>query len=74
MKLAGCRLVETDLFKNLYNLNKDYFMNVINFEENPKNKQFFEKVKQFFGDLKGADKESQDYSFLNRFYIFQKTE
>ena len=74
MSLAKCRLVETDLFKNIYHLNKDYFNNVIEFEENPKNKQYFENIKEFFKDLKGADKESKEYSFLNRYYIFQKVE
>lgn len=72
MKQANCRLVDTDLFSNLYHLNKPYFENVIKYEENPKNKQFYEKVAAFYGDLKGADKESRNYSFLSRYYIFQK--
>mgnify|MGYP001249653417 CR=1 FL=1 len=41
---------------------------------NYSNKQFYEKVAQFYGDLKGADKESKNYSFLFRYYIFQKIE
>lgn len=74
MKKAGCRLVDTDLFSNLYHYNKPYFKEVIKHEENPKNKQFYEKVAQFYGDLKGADKESRHYSFLFRYYVFQKIE
>ena len=74
MKKAGCKLVDTDLFSNLYNYNKPYFKNVIKFEENPKNRQFYEKVANFYGDLKGADKESRHYSFLFRYYVFQKIE
>ena len=74
MKRAGCRLVDTDLFSNIYFLNKPYFENVIKYEENPKNKQFYEKVAEFYGDLKGADKESRDWSFMYRYYVFQKTE
>lgn len=72
MKKIGCRLVDTELFENIYNLNEPYFKNVINYEENVKNKKFYENVAQFYGDLKGADKESKIYSFLNRYYIFQK--
>lgn len=72
MKEADCKLVDTDLFENLYNLNKPYFSNVINFEENPKNKQFYEKVAGFYEKLTGADKESKDYSFLYRYYVFRK--
>jgi SAM-dependent methyltransferase len=74
MKRAGCKLVDSELFKNVYTMNEPYFKNVIQYEENPKNKQFYEKVANFYGDLKGADKESRDWSFLFRFYIFQKVE
>lgn len=72
MKEADCKLVDTDLFENLYNLNKPYFNNVIKFEENPKNKQFYEKVASFYDKLTGADKESRDWSFLYRYYVFRK--
>jgi SAM-dependent methyltransferase len=72
MKKANCKLIETDSFQNMYNLNYEYFTNVINHEENPKNFEFYKKVAMFYGDLKGADKESKIYSFLNRYYIYQK--
>ena len=74
MERAGCRLIDTDLFSNLYQINKPYFENVIKYEENPKNKQFYEKVAEFYGDLKGADKESRNWTFLYRYYVFQKME
>jgi len=72
MKEADCKLVNTDLFENLYNLNKPYFNNVIKYEENPKNKQFYEKVAGFYEKLTGVDKESKDYSFLYRYFVFRK--
>jgi SAM-dependent methyltransferase len=74
MRRAGCRLIDTDLFANLYQINKPYFDNVIKYEENPKNKQFYEKIAEFYQDLSGADKESKVYSFLFRYYVFQKFE
>lgn len=74
MEKAGCKLVDTDLFANVFNMNRPYFENVIQYEENPKNKQFYEKVAEFYGDLKGADKESRNWSFMFRYYIFQKME
>ena len=74
MKKAGCRLVDTDLFANLFQLNKPYFDNVIKYEENPKNKQFYEKIAEFYEEMTGPDKESRNYSFLFRYYIFQKVE
>jgi SAM-dependent methyltransferase len=72
MKQAECRLVDTDSLKNLYYLNNDYFTRVINYEENPKNKQFYEKIAEFFKELKGVDKESKEWIFLFKYYIFQK--
>jgi SAM-dependent methyltransferase len=72
MKKAGCRLIDTDTFPNLYNLNKPWFSDVISHEENPKNKKYYSNVALFYGDLKGADKESKAYAFLERYYVFQK--
>lgn len=72
MEEAGCRLVESDLFSNLYFLNQPYFTNVIEHEENPKNYKFYKNVAEYYGDLKGVDKESKLWTFLNRYYVFQK--
>lgn len=72
MKKANCMLVETDSFGNLYNINKDWFLNVIDHEENAKNKKFYKDVAQFYGELKGTDKESRIWNDLFRYYIFKK--
>jgi len=72
MKKAGCRLVETDLFSNLYYLNQQYFTQVIEHEENKKNYKFYKDVAQYYGELKGSDKESKSFTFLNRYYVYQK--
>ena len=74
MRKAGCYLIDSDLFRNVYNLNKDWFYKVAPTEENKKNKRYYEKISKFYGKLEGADKESKTYSFLNRFYIFKKIE
>ena len=74
MEKAGCRLVDSDVFSNLFQINKGWFTDVISHEENAKNKEFYENVGKFYGELKGADKESKLFSFLNRYYIFQKME
>ena len=74
MEKAGCMLVDTDMFSSIYELNKPYFTDVIKYEENPKNKKFYEKVAHFYDNLKGADKETKSYSFLNRYYVFKRIE
>jgi hypothetical protein len=72
MEKAGCVLVDSDLFSNTYNLNKEWFLEVIEHEENPKNKAFYKDVAQFYGELKGVDKESKIWNDLFRFYVFKK--
>ena len=72
MKKGGCILEDTDLFVNLYNINKEWFQEVTEHEENPKNKKYYESVIQFYGDLRGADKESKIWNELFRYYVFKK--
>lgn len=72
MEKAGCILVDTDLFVNLYNMNKEWFTDVIEYEENPKNKKFYKSVGLFYSDLKGVDKESKIWNDLYRYYVFKK--
>ena len=74
MKKAGCVLVDSETFKNVYEINRSYFKNTIEYEENPKNKQFYEKVAKFYDNLKGADKESRIFSFLNKYFVFKRIE
>jgi len=72
LKKANCELVETDLFANTYNINKDWIEKVIEYEHNPKNKVYYESIKAFYGELKGVDKESKIWNDLFRFYVFKK--
>jgi SAM-dependent methyltransferase len=72
IKKAGCHLVDTDTFANVFNINSEWINNVIDHEENPKNKKFYKKVGEFYGELKGADKESKIWNDLWRYYIFKK--
>ena len=74
MEKAGCRLVDSDLLANVYTINKYWFQDVVPHEENYKNKKFYEDTAKFYDNLKGADKESKAFSFLNRYYVFQKTQ
>jgi len=71
-KKCDAVLVDTDNFENLYTLNRNFFEDVIPTEDNPKNKAYYERIAKFYDKLKGSDKESKTFSFLNRYYIFQK--
>ena len=72
MEKSGCVLVDTDLFVNNYNINREWFTQVIDHEENPKNKKVYKDVAEFYGNLKGEDKESKTWMELSRYYIFKK--
>jgi hypothetical protein len=65
-------LVDSDNFENLYTLNKNFFEDVITTEDNPKNKAYYDRIAKFYQNLTGSDRESKTFSFLNRYYIFQK--
>jgi hypothetical protein len=72
MEKAGLSLVDTDLFVNVFNINREWFSDVIDHEENPKNKKFYKDVAKFYGELKGVDKEGHIWNNLYRYYIFKK--
>lgn len=72
MEKSNCKLVDTDLFLNLYHYNKEWFINVVPHEENPQNKAYYNKIVPFYGDLKGIEKESYIWMSLSRYYIFKK--
>jgi SAM-dependent methyltransferase len=68
----GIELVESEYFRNIYELHRNYFTNIIEHEENLKNKVFYEKVAKFYDLSKGVDRESYKFMNLFRYYIFQK--
>ena len=72
MEKAGCVLVDTDSFANIYNINTEWFTNVIQYESNPNNKKFYYNVSKFFKELKGTDKESKVWNDMFSYYAFKK--
>ena len=72
MKKCGCYLVDTGTFDEIYNINKDWFSNVIQYEENEKNKRFYSNVAKFYETTSNDEKEGQVWSFLFRYYIYKR--
>jgi SAM-dependent methyltransferase len=72
MKKANCVLVDSDLFANTYQINKGWMQQVTQTEHNPKNKESYDKLTGFYGNLKDADKESKVWNDLFRYYVFKK--
>ena len=46
---------------------------IIDYEENPKNKKFYKDVAKFYNKLDGEGEQSKKWNNLYRYYIFKKT-
>ena len=66
-------LVETDLFGNIYNDNKEFISTSSMYEQDEKRIKFFKNIHNFY-DSSEFNEKCRKYSFLNRFYIFKKRE
>jgi SAM-dependent methyltransferase len=69
MEKNGLTLIETDTFKNIFDYNKEFLINNAKHESIPSTKNFFKDIATFYDDNL---KNFHLYSFLNRYYIFQK--
>ena len=69
MEKNGLTLIETDTFKNLFDYNKEFLINNAKHESIPSTNKFFKNIATFYDDNL---KNFHLYSFLNRYYIFQK--
>ena len=70
---CNLEVVETGLFEEMFNDNKDYLLLSTQIEEHPKTKKTFTDFAKFYEKNEMNDK-CYSYSFLNRFYVFRKTE
>jgi SAM-dependent methyltransferase len=69
MEKIGLSLVETDTFKNVFDNYKEYFKNHVKHESIPDTRNFLINTAKFYDD---NFNNFHSYSFLNRYYIFQK--
>jgi SAM-dependent methyltransferase len=69
MEKNGLTLIETDTFKNVFDYYKEFIINNAQQESIPSTKNFFKDIATFYDDNL---KKFHSYSFLNRYYIFQK--
>lgn len=69
MKKNDLSLVESDTFNNLFDIYKDYFLNCVQFESIKETNNYLSNAKKFYNDELSN---FHTYSFLFRYYIFQK--
>lgn len=70
---CNLELVETGLFEDMFNDNREFLKVASVEDDNPKTRKTFGDVYKFYEDSE-INKKSYTYSFLNRFYVFRKTE
>ena len=70
-KKNNIELVETDLFINIYNLQKNFFTNVADNEDNVSSKSYFKKVAEYYNLNDEVNKASLNLTKYHRYYIFQ---
>lgn len=71
MKEKGFRLIDTDLFKNMYNKNKSFFSQVSE-EENMGMRKFYMQAKEYYNASDPMNEACYKFTFLSRYYVFQK--
>ncbi len=69
---CGLRLVETDLFENVYQLNKGFFDNAASTTEDKRTRKFLMDAKTFYDEESNINKASYTMSFLYRYYVFKR--
>ena len=71
MEEFGFALIETDLFWNVFNKHKNFFMNASSFEEG-QTKSFYQKVKEFYNQDDPMNQATYHFTQKNRYFVFQK--
>ena len=70
---CNMKLVETGLFEEMFNDGKEFLSIASEAEESQKRIKTFKDYYKFYEDTE-LNKKLQAYSFLNRYYVFRKTE
>jgi SAM-dependent methyltransferase len=73
LKTIGFELIESDLFINQYNKNKEFITNTSNYEEDFRTKKYLQNIGKFYDLQNELDKASFEVMKLNRYYVFRKT-
>lgn len=72
LKSCGLELVDTDLFSNQFELQRNFFANIMQYEENPDTKKFFNSVKEYYNQSDEINKACYESTRTYRYYVFRK--
>lgn len=71
MKSYGLRLVDSDLFGNIFEKHRHFFDNAAKNEETNATKKWFMNVKEYYNHEDSMNRACFAYTKLNRYYVFQ---
>ena len=72
MKSIGLRLVESDLFANVFEKNRNFFEKYAKDEEINETRKWLMGVKEYYNQEDSMNKSCFSFTKLNRYYVFQK--
>ena len=72
LKNCNLELIDTNLFTNVYDNNKDFFKNYIKYESEKGVLRYLNNVSNYFKDMNSEKEASLKLTELNRYYIFRK--
>jgi hypothetical protein len=72
---CGLELVDSDLFSNQFEIHKDFFTDIVQFESNDKTRDgIFKNASSYYNKNDSVNLAGYEQTKLNRYYVFRKTE
>jgi SAM-dependent methyltransferase len=71
---CNLQLVDSDLFSNIYEMNRDFIMKYSDYEYDNIKKKNISKIKNYYNLDDSVNKASYQMTKLNRYYIFRKND
>ena len=72
LKDCDLELVDTDLFDQIFEMHRGYFMNYAKYEENPETRKFLLNVKEYYNEKDDVNRGCYKNTRLTRYYVFRR--
>jgi SAM-dependent methyltransferase len=68
----GFKLIDTNMFWNVFNTHKEFFQNGVQYEEKAAMKKFYMGVKEYYNSSDTMNQSCYKFTKQSRYYVFQK--
>lgn len=65
-------LIETDFYDNQFHIHRNYFLDIVKYEENEKTRNFLQNARSYYDSENEVNKASYKMNGLLRYYIFRR--